>query len=83
MICTFLLAWRPFLDPINCLHDWWWVMLVPLAAFIAVIYKAIRMPNLRKLPSEAAVLAVQIVLGMIGLAIVIHVIAETATHSAL
>jgi hypothetical protein len=77
----FILAWRPFLEPINALHDWWWVTLFPLALFVAVIYKTTRVADTKDLPKEAARLTAQIILGMIGLGVAIHVVAELATHS--
>jgi F420-0:gamma-glutamyl ligase-like protein len=78
---SLLLAWRPFLDPINALHDVWWLLLIPMAIFVAVIYKALRIPNLRRLPAEATMLTLQIILGMLGLGLAIHVVAEVATHT--
>jgi hypothetical protein len=59
-----LLAWRPFLDPLN-LHEYWWAFLVPLALGVAFTYKAVRVRDLRELPKRTAVLTVQIILGMI------------------
>lgn len=76
-----LLAWRPFLDPINALHDVWWLLFIPMAIFVAVIYKAMRIADLRRLPLEATTLTVQIILGMLGLGLAIHIVAEIATHT--
>jgi hypothetical protein len=59
-----LLAWRPFLDPLN-LHEYWWAFLVPLSIGIAFTYKAVRVRDLRELPRRTVVLAAQIILGMI------------------
>lgn len=59
-----LLAWRPFLDPLN-LHVYWWAFLVPLSLGIAFTYKAVRVQDLRELPKRTAVLTLQIILGMI------------------
>ena len=36
-----LLAWRPFLDPLD-LHGYWWAFLFPLSLGIAFTYKAVR-----------------------------------------
>lgn len=38
------LLFRPFLDPIE-LHGLWWVLLIPLALGISVVYKAVRLPD--------------------------------------
>lgn len=36
--------YRPFIDPIQ-VHGLWWLMVIPLALGVAVVYKAVRMPN--------------------------------------
>jgi hypothetical protein len=45
-----LLAWRPFLDPLN-LHEYWWAFLVPLALGVAFTYKAVRVRIFGNSPS--------------------------------
>jgi hypothetical protein len=42
-----ILAWRPFLDPLN-IPQWWWAFVLPLTFLIAVAYKAIRSPDLEE-----------------------------------
>lgn len=59
-----LLAYTPFIDPINA-HQWWYLLLLPMAVLIAVAYKAVRVETLKDFPKEAAVMVVQIVGGMI------------------
>jgi len=66
---TALLAYIPFLDPINFFHDWWYLLLLPLSFGLSVIYKAMRMPKLVRFWREVTVMTVQIVVGMIALAI--------------
>jgi hypothetical protein len=83
MMDQLLLAWRPFLDPVNALHDVWWLLLLPMAILVSIIYKALRIPDLRRLPLEATMLTGQIVFGMLGLGLAIHIIAEIATHTTL
>lgn len=63
-----LLAYRPFIDPIN-LHDWWFLLLGPMALGISVAYKAIRMTDLKDYVRQVILMTVQIILGMIGLGI--------------
>jgi len=65
-----MLAWTPFIDPLPgaWLH-YWYLYLLPVALLISVIYKAIRMHELKGYVQAVAVMAVQIVLGMVGLAI--------------
>ena len=63
-----LLAWRPFLDPLQ-LHAWWWAFLIPLAFGIAFTYKAIRVPTLEGYFLAVLKMTAQIILGMILLGI--------------
>jgi hypothetical protein len=42
-----LLAWIPFVDPLNGLQSTWYVLLIPLAFGIAMSYKAMRVASLQ------------------------------------
>lgn len=53
-----------------------WVLLVPLALAIAVVYKAIKLDDLSTLPRQAAYLALQIVLFMVAAGVVLYVVTE-------
>ncbi|MBT8484276.1 MAG: hypothetical protein HKO59_14660 [Phycisphaerales bacterium] len=64
-----MLAFIPFLHPIAAVHDWWYLLLVPLSFGIAVIYKAMRLPTLDAFWREVFVMTTQIVVAMIALAI--------------
>lgn len=68
---TTILAYIPFLHPISVFHDWWFLLLIPLAFGISVIYKAMRMPNLNGFWRQVAVMTTQIVIAMIAGAIVL------------
>jgi hypothetical protein len=74
---------RPFIDPMN-VHELWWWTLVPLAFFVAVAYKAVRVaPTLRPMPWRPYVrgvvmMTVQVVVGMMLLAVALHVLIEMA-----
>jgi len=70
-----LLAWRPFLDPLP-LHDVWMVLLIPLAAAMAVVYKALKLEDLTQLPREAGRLTGLIVASMIAAAAVLWALTE-------
>ncbi len=63
-----LLAWRPFLDPIDA-HGWWFLLVVPMSFGIAVVYRAVRMPTLDGYWKRVLVLTAQIVVSMILLGI--------------
>lgn len=70
-----LLAYTPFVDPIN-IQDHWWLTLVPMAFGIAMAYKAVRLRPLEKYWSHVLVMTVQIVAGMVGTAIGMYLLIE-------
>ena len=69
------LAYRPFLEPIHIGDQWFW-MLVFLVGIIATVYKTIKLDDLSKLPKQAAVLSIQIVVFMILTAVVLWMLSE-------
>ena len=68
-----LVAYVPFLAPINAFHDWSYLLLVPLAFGISVIYKALRMQTLHGFWRHVTVMTTQIVVAMIALAVALTV----------
>lgn len=71
------LAWRPFLDPLPIDRYWLWLIL-PMIMAIAVVYKAVKLPN----PSFGAMtihslkLAGQIFAVLAGVAVVLLFLTE-------
>jgi hypothetical protein len=63
------LAYIPFVHPLTLVHQWWYLLLVPLSFGISVIYKALRMHTLDDYWRQVTIMTAQIVLAMIGLAI--------------
>lgn len=70
-----VLAWRPFIDPLN-LHDLWWLLLVPLALGISLAYKAVRVRDMRDLWRQVLMMTVQIVVAMVLLAVASYLFVE-------
>jgi hypothetical protein len=70
------LAWTPFLEPINALQSWWYLLLVPLAFGISMIYKALRLAKLDQYWRQVGMMTTQVVLAMVALAIGLAVIIE-------
>jgi len=62
-----LLAYTPFLYPLPIWdRNWLWaLLLLPLCAAVAVVYKSIRCSRMSQVPREALVLFITIVVGMI------------------
>jgi hypothetical protein len=61
------IVYSPFLDPLPIWNNaWWWpILLIPLCAAVAVVYKSIRCRRMSEVPREALVLMIFIVLGMV------------------
>jgi hypothetical protein len=69
-----LLAYIPFIHPISLVHEWWYLLLVPLSFGISVIYKALRMRTLDDFWRQVTIMTAQIVLAMIGLGIALVIL---------
>jgi len=69
-------AWRPFLDPINAFHTWWWILLVPMAFGVSVVYRAVRLPTLERYWPLVLSMTAQIVLAMIALGAALYVFVQ-------
>lgn len=59
-----LMTYRPFIDPINVQRTWY-LLLVPLCLGIAVAYKAVRVPDMRRYWREVAIFTTQLVLSVV------------------
>lgn len=68
-------AWRPFLEPLD-LHALWWVLLIPLALGVSVVYKAVRVRDMRRYWREVVIMTAQIVLAMILLGAAVYLFIE-------
>lgn len=73
---SILFGYVPFITPLSIFHTWWYLLLVPLALGISMIYKALRLRDLRTYWREVAVMTAQIVLAMIGLAIALVILVQ-------
>ncbi|MEO1009467.1 MAG: hypothetical protein AAFX79_12970 [Planctomycetota bacterium] len=67
-----VLAWRPFIDPIDA-HSVWFLLLLPIALLVSLAWKAVRVHDLRTLPRHVGVMSVLVVGGMIGLGVAAYV----------
>ena len=62
-----ILSYTPFVDPLPIWSPpWLWaVLLIPLCAAVAVVYKAVKCGAVNRIPVEALVLFITILLGML------------------
>ncbi len=63
------LAYTPFVDALS-IHEQWYLLIIPMSILLAIGYKAIRCSNMKKYPREVFVFTVQILGGLLLLAIV-------------
>lgn len=69
-------GWIPFLYPMHSVHHWWYVLMVPLAFGVSMIYKAVRMRNLDRYWGHVVIMTVQIIAGLVGLALALGILVE-------
>jgi hypothetical protein len=62
------LAYIPFINPINAFHVWWFMLLVPMALGISMVYKALKLASLEQYWRQVTMMTVQILIGMAALA---------------
>ena len=72
-------AYRPFIDPLD-LHNVWWFTLIPLALGISMAYKAVRLEDLSRFWKQSLLMTVQVVAGMIGLAVAAFIVVELIVY---
>lgn len=70
------LAWIPLFDPINFFQDWWFLLAVPMAFLVSMIYKAMRVRLLYIYWRQVIFLTIQILMGMTGLMLSLYVLIE-------
>ena len=66
-----LATWIPFVIPMNWMQGVWYLLLIPLAFGISVIYKAIRVHDLATFWAQVWTMTLQIVLVIAALAILL------------
>ncbi|MGD9690496.1 MAG: hypothetical protein AB7K52_12220 [Phycisphaerales bacterium] len=73
------IPWRPFLDPMPMAwFDHWYLFLIPLSLLVAVSYKAVRVQDWTAgaYIRQVAIMTVQIIVGMIALALASYLLVE-------
>lgn len=66
----------PFITPMHFLQPWWYLLLLPLAFGISLVYKAMHLSNLDRLLQSTLVMTLQIVLAVIALGIALIVVVQ-------
>jgi undecaprenyl pyrophosphate phosphatase UppP len=61
-----LLAYTPFIDPIDA-HRYWFLLLIPMALGVSIAYKAVRLNDLSRFWRQVGIMTVQIIGGIVAL----------------
>ena len=70
------LAWIPFFEPMNSIQSVWYVLLIPMAFGIAVVYKALREITYATYWRCVLVMTAQIVCGIAAIAFAIGIFVQ-------
>ncbi|MGI9013330.1 MAG: hypothetical protein ACR2GY_03680 [Phycisphaerales bacterium] len=73
---TFLGGWVPFFDPLNFFLEWGFLLALPLAVCVSMVYKAMRVNDVRVYWRQVAVMTVQFLLGLIALWAILFFVVE-------
>jgi hypothetical protein len=72
-----ILCYVPFLYPLP-IWDYWYLLLIPLSAAVAVVYKSLKLANMRDVPRQAFAITLWILVGMsagaAGLALIVWIV---------
>ena len=71
-----MIAWIPFLEPMNALQSLWYLLLFPMAFGIAVVYRSLREKSYSTYWRSVLVMTGQVVVGIIALAFVLGIFVQ-------
>ncbi len=71
---TLLHAWVPFLEPLPSAGRVWWLFLLPLSFFLAMAWKAVRLPRMDHYWRDVFSMTGQIIAGVAAIAVALYVL---------
>jgi hypothetical protein len=66
-----MLAWTPFLEPMNAMQPVWYLLLLPMAFGISVVYRSLREYSYTLYWRSVVVMTSQVVFGIVAIAIML------------
>ena len=63
------LGWIPFLEPMNAVQAVWYLLIIPMAFGISIVYRAMREETYLTYWRSVVVMSGQIILGIVAIAI--------------
>jgi hypothetical protein len=64
-----IIAWTPFVQPIPGVWNYWPWLMVPLCAGVAIVWKSIKCHEMKRVPLEATVIFLTMIVGFVGSAV--------------
>ena len=71
-----MLAWIPFLEPMNALQGLWYLLLVPMSFGIAVVYRSLREQTYATYWRSVFIMTGQVVFGIAAIAVALMVFVQ-------
>ena len=68
-----MLAYTPFIDALP-VHNEWYLLIIPIAIFIAIGYKSVRCTDMQRYPRDVFIFTMQILIGLGLLAALLTVV---------
>mgnify|MGYP006966966553 FL=1 len=64
-----MLAWTPFVEPMNAMQPVWYLLLLPMVFGISVVYRALREKQYATYWRSVVIMTGQVVIGIVGIAV--------------
>ena len=69
-----MIGFIPFVDPLIGALDWWYLLLLPLALLVALVYKAMRCEDLADVPRQTLIATAKLLGAFVGCAAVLWIV---------
>ncbi len=69
-----MIAFIPFVDPFYGAWDWWYLLFLPLALLIALVYKAMRCEDLTDVPRQTVMASAKLVGAFVACAVALWIL---------
>lgn len=80
LLATVVLGWIPFLHPVKIPTGARLWMVLPLVLCVAAVYRATRVRTVRQMPKATLVTFVNIIIGMVAIAVAFYVVHQAVLH---
>jgi hypothetical protein len=79
-VVQFVAAWKPFVQPIPGVWDYWPWLMVPLCAGVAIVWKSIKCHRMKRVPVEAMVIFLLMIGGLVASAVGLWVLEKVVVN---